>query len=61
MKIEVTESGYYNSTNNRVCLLKQGEVVDCYQVHSGNLEGWMCESSSGQSVFIEKENGIVLD
>ena len=60
MKIKVIASGYYNSTNNRVCLLKEGEILNSTS-YDKSFDGWMCEAATGQTVWIEKKNGIVLD
>jgi hypothetical protein len=57
-KIKVKATGYYNSTNNRVCLLREGDVLESTS-YDKEFDGWICETND-KAVWVEKENGKVL-
>lgn len=73
-KIKVKATGYYNSTNNRVCLLREGDVLESTS-YDKEFDGWICQTNDKETVgnvivenpakratvWVEKENGIILN
>ncbi len=73
MKIHIKATGYYNSTNNRLCLLHEGDVLEASS-YDKEFDGWICETNDKETVgnvivenpskratvWVEKENSLVL-
>ena len=61
--IQIKNSGYYNSLNNKVCMLREGDQVrligeaDPFDMKNG----WECLTSTGRTVFVEHECGEALN
>ena len=66
MKIKVLSTGYYDSTNNKVALLKEGEELDVVgetgpvKLVDYKVNCWQC-LKNGRYVFVEKENAEVIN
>jgi hypothetical protein len=59
-KIKVKATGYYNSVNKRVCLLREGDILDTIS-YDNKFDGWKCENpDNGSIVWVEKENSKVV-
>jgi protocatechuate 3,4-dioxygenase beta subunit len=65
-KIKVLSTGYYDSTNNKVALLKEGEELDVVgetgpvKLVDYKVNCWQC-LKDGRYVFVEKENAEVIE
>ena len=59
MNIHIKATGYYNSTNKKVCLLHEGDVLET-KSYDHSIDSWKCETLDGKTVWVEKENCTVL-
>ena len=59
MNIHIKATGYYNSTNNRVCLLREGDILEAKSYDHSN-DSWESENLDGKTVWVEKENCTVI-
>ena len=61
--IQIKNSGYYNSINNKVCMLREGQQVKLIgEADPADLkDGWKCLTTDGRTVFVEHECGRALD
>jgi len=57
MNIRIKATGYYKSTDKKVCLLHEGDVLE---TKSYDQSGWTCETLDGKTVWVEKENCAVV-
>jgi hypothetical protein len=61
--IQIKNSGYYNSLNNKVCMLREGQQIKLIgEADPADLkDSWKCLTWDGRIVFVEHECGTALN